>query len=178
MKEFVKKNWIILVLIGLITLSVVVYVRVSQDTIVFIELKKVVDSFSYKKELEAEFDIIKTNLSKQADSLETLVRVSYTQLENEQNKKEKDILIAKYNTLFSHYEIIKEKSEKEIQVVADNLNTKMYQKLNSLIKEYGIANNIDFILGTQSNGNIMYADDAKNVSDDVILFINNTNEKK
>jgi len=45
-------------------------------------------------------------------------------------------------------------------------------QVNSFIKEYGTQHNYNIIFGTTQGGNIVYAVDALNITDDVLKSLN------
>ena len=47
------------------------------------------------------------------------------------------------------------------------------ERLNQYIEQYAEENGYDFILGSNGQGNVMYAKKENNVTDDLIKYINN-----
>jgi len=52
------------------------------------------------------------------------------------------------------------------------VSQQIWDRLNTYIKEYGKAQKHKIILGTQGGGNVMYADDAVDLTDEVLHYAN------
>lgn len=53
-----------------------------------------------------------------------------------------------------------------------NVSQQVWSRLNSYMEEYGTKKNYSIILGTQGNGNIMYAQKELDITKDFIEFAN------
>ena len=53
----------------------------------------------------------------------------------------------------------------------------VYGELNSFIRDYGKEHGYDMIWGATSSGNIVYAREAVNLTEDVLKYIENKREK-
>lgn len=54
----------------------------------------------------------------------------------------------------------------------NNVSQQVWSRLNSYMQEYGAQKNYSIIMGTQGNGNIMYAQKHLDVTQDFIEFAN------
>ena len=71
-------------------------------------------------------------------------------------------------------------NDQELKQKSDYLSTELSQqvwtRLNKYMTDYGQANNYKIIFGTQGNGNVMYAEEGLDVTNDFLLFANNNYE--
>jgi outer membrane protein len=86
----------------------------------------------------------------------------------------------KLNAVIGYQKKIIEEKYREF----DDLNQKQaedYQKqillqINTYVKEFGKLNKYQYILGANGEGTLMYADESKDISAEVLQFINNRYE--
>lgn len=62
-----------------------------------------------------------------------------------------------------------------LEVLEDEYNQQVMNKLNVLIKEYAEENNYNAILGGTGNGGILYSDESMDITDDILKYINSQN---
>ncbi|OGX87430.1 hypothetical protein BEN47_10910 [Hymenobacter lapidarius] len=63
--------------------------------------------------------------------------------------------------------------EQKIQVEEARINQEILAEINLYIKQYGKNKGYDFILGATENGNIVYAAEGKDITEDVLNGLNN-----
>lgn len=56
--------------------------------------------------------------------------------------------------------------------IREHYVSQIWKALNEQIKEYGLENGYDYIYGANGTGNVMYAKDGHNITQDVKAFIN------
>ena len=122
---------------------------------VYLENAKLFDNFKGKKELETKLLNIKSKNKSYLDSIRALVNNEETELYYRQQL------------------LVKEEQEEQLTI---QYNTQIWNQLNSYIKEYGNANNYDFIYGVVGNGSMMYAREGLDITDDIIEYVNKTYE--
>ena len=59
---------------------------------------------------------------------------------------------------------------------AKEVSQQVWNRLNTYIQEYGKEHNHKIILGTQGDGNIMYADDFNDVTSQLVTYVNSKYE--
>jgi len=60
----------------------------------------------------------------------------------------------------------------EEQARSDQYTAELWQKINGHMAEFGRKEGYDFIFGATGDGNLMYAGDAHNVTEDFIQYLN------
>ena len=58
------------------------------------------------------------------------------------------------------------------QNFSTNVTQQVWDRLNNYIEEYGEAHSYKIILGTQGGGNVMYANDATDITNDILNYAN------
>lgn len=113
------------------------------------ELKK-----DYDKKIEKEFALEKASLDSMGNAFNTLKN----QFEVDALKKE--------------FAFKKGQFDQKFQTISQQYTNEVYTRLNEYIKEYGKKKGYGIIIGSNGQGNVMYMDDAKDVTEDLIKFIN------
>nr|WP_246849104.1 OmpH family outer membrane protein [Aquimarina sp. U1-2] len=62
--------------------------------------------------------------------------------------------------------------EEKAKTKEEDLLQGVYNKVNDFVERYAKANDLDLIEGTTASGNIMYASDAINITNDIINGLN------
>jgi outer membrane protein len=60
--------------------------------------------------------------------------------------------------------------------IKQQINSQVWERLNTYLEEFGKEKKVNLIFGIQGNGNIMYADDAYNFTQEAIQFANSKYE--
>lgn len=125
--------------------------------------------FEYQKELDAEFKSIK---SEKENNL-SLLKTDLIQLENKirsNNATEEDIY--NYQIKFEKFRSIEFQTNQELAQINGDYTTKVWDKLNAFVINYGKENGYDVIFGASGEGNIMYATEKLNITQEVIEYCN------
>lgn len=62
------------------------------------------------------------------------------------------------------------------QRISNTISQQVWSRLNVYIEAYGKKNNYNFIIGVQGAGNVMYANDLLNVTEDFLNYANSKYE--
>lgn len=70
--------------------------------------------------------------------------------------------------------LIKENQfNQENQGLFDQYNEQIWKQLNQYIEDYGRDNGYDYLLGASGQGAIMYANEAQDLTKEIIFYVNN-----
>ncbi len=89
----------------------------------------------------------------------------------QQNKKP-ELLDKLENQLRKEDKRLKEMTK----LLSNDISNKVWKRLNVYIKEYGEVNGYDIIMGTQGSGNVMYAKDVIDITNEILNYSNNRYE--
>lgn len=139
---------LLLIATGLFFLS-----KGKQPKSAFVYNQEVFKSFKGTAELEARLRTVKEKDERKADSLFSMLgKGQITQLQYQSHLQD----------LNAHYS----------QVTTD-YTADVWKFINDGVNEFGKEQQYDYIFGAAGNGSLMYAADAKNITSDVISFLNN-----
>lgn len=127
----------------------------------FIVNQIVFEQFNGKKEMERKLEILLENDRKWIDSLENI----YRGVKMDENTS------SMYNEKLSEINV------KEKEFSARYTNT-IWTQINQYIGDYGKDNEYDFIYGATGNGSLMYGNEAKNLTNEVVIYMNKKYEGK
>jgi outer membrane protein len=80
--------------------------------------------------------------------------------------------ISTYKKLMTYTDSLKYVYQSNLKTVNNKISIQVWNTLNEYILEYGKKNNYMYIYGASGNGNLMYASDKKDITNDVIKFVN------
>ncbi|MDP1801742.1 MAG: OmpH family outer membrane protein [Bacteroidota bacterium] len=139
--------------------------------LVYVDMGKLYDNFALTKELNVDMEkIIKTRKSI-TDSLYEDLRVKTQELKFKEKKTIEDI--QKIAKIEEEYMYKQQQFEKENQMTSADYMNKIWNQINQFVEDYGTEKKYAFVLGANGQGNIMFGDKGKNVTTDVIAYINN-----
>ncbi len=137
----------------------------SESNIVYVDNVTLFNGFNMSKDLGKINNEKITKQKKKLDSLYTIYSIfkeqknteKATALENQLRSEDQEL--RKINEYFSN-----------------EMSQQVWNRLNQYIKEYGEANQYKIILGTQGNGNIMFAQDGVDITTTVLEYANSKYE--
>jgi outer membrane protein len=153
-----KINKIILafVILGLIINGVVIYIVMQKQDkrVAFVVNQKLFNEFAGKKELEKKLSDLRTRNNITVDSLWQLTRQT-------------PII-----ELRQSYQVQIERIKMMEEDLANQYTADIWKRINEWVSEYGKANQYDFVLGAVGNGSLMYAEEANDITESVIVYVN------
>ncbi len=145
----------IITLLALIALSSFVFLNTSKPKQGFVYTKKVFDNYHGKKEFEKKLSALR---EKHHQELEPL-RHQINQDENNQQ------LINSFQVASQHFQVKEEE-------LSQKYTSDIWKQINQYLVEYGKEQGYEFIFGASGDGNLMFAHDANDISEEIILYIN------
>ncbi len=120
----------------------------------YILTQEVFNGFAGKQELEAKLNALKAQHKAWADSVATLVQ-----------NGDSENLLKIYDDNLANFQL----QEQELSRV---YTSDVWKQINHHLQQFGKENGYVFIFGAAGDGNLMYADDDHNITEDVISYIN------
>ena len=125
-----------------------------------------------KKSYEEEVKVLNEKFESQKHLFEVKKRV-YDSLQSSYNedKKQKSLYELEHirEATYKLGQAIEEKAAKEETILLEGV----FNKINAYIERYGAENGYDVIIGATLSGNILYANKATDVTDEIIKGLNN-----
>lgn len=130
----------------------------------YVELTRVYEGFDLKKELESKFLPFVGASDHYLDSLKLLI----TSLEAASGGNQtEEILQYKYL-----YQMKNAEFEQQKQAMVKDYDQQVWSQINQYMGEFGEENHYEFIFGAAGTGSVMYARKNKDITEQVIIFIN------
>lgn len=161
---------IVLALAIIISISAFVYSFKSSQKTSYVNITEVFNQFDFKKQMEKKYLTVKQSRDRILDSLKFNLQAISNRLNTPGYKND---------TLVTYFNFKKDEFYQKSNIFeSDNLNyskqldAEVLSQLNQYMKDYGKEYNYDFIFGTDGNGSIMYAVDSRDVTKEVVAYIN------
>ena len=167
MKE--KGISIIAIVLSIASIFLVFYTKNVEDS-VYVDMGRIYGEFTLTTQLESEYEVVFKARKRIIDSLIEDLKMKAEQV---QSQKEKNV---EQLTLYARQEqaamFKKQEFEKDNDLLKAQMTDKIWKRLNQYISDYGDKNKYTFIFGANGQGNIMYANKMRNITDDVIKYVN------
>ena len=165
----------------LVLVTIMMYLQFSTNTnIVYIDSNRLLANYQGMKDAQAEFQQKASTWQANVDTLMSEVQKSIMDYEKESakmTKKEKELsrelIRTKQKQLGDYQSAIKDQSAQMDQ----EMTQKVLAKVNTFLTEYGKEKNYKVIFGATNAGNIIYADEAMNITDEVLEILNKQYQK-
>ena len=157
---------IIWVLISILSFSGVIFLFVhlftsSVPQTVYVNNVTLFNGFNMSKDLGKKHQKQIKLAEKSLDSLITIFNIL-----KEQKNKEKVLELQK------QLQVKDQQLAQMNEHLTKDVSQQVWNRLNIYIKEYGTSHKFKFILGTQGNGNVMYAKESLDVTEELLEFAN------
>ena len=160
----------ILAFVVIISISAFFYsFKYSQKT-AYVNITEVFNQFDFKKQMEKKYLATKQSRDRILDSLKFNLQAISNRLNTPGYKND---------TLINYFNLKKDEFYQKSNIFEnDNLNyskqldAEVLSQLNQYIKDYGKENKYDYVFGTDGNGSIMYAIEKRDITKEVVDYIN------
>lgn len=92
--------------------------------------------------------------------------------EIDQQKQQNKTDVAKFQIKKETYLKKKQEFENDNSALTDKYDKQILLQLNQYIKEYGEKKGYEFILGTSNNSEVLFAKENKNISKELMQYVN------
>jgi outer membrane protein len=167
----IQKTLLTLLSVAIIALLWMVWdIRSELPRTGYVVLEEVFKEFDMTKELQQSFQANAIKRVEYLDSLELNIRSLSAELEAKPSPTKEEIM--NFNRQKEEYYVMKEEIEEVNMNISKEFDSQIYQQLNQYLSDFGRENGFTYIFGTQGTGTLMYASDGENVTQDVIVYIN------
>jgi len=142
----------------------------KQDNIVYVNVQQVYDEFQLKKELESKLTNVQQARKTMLDSLELSLKVLSGKIENSLQRdaeRENNFIV-----LREEYVLKKNQFDEDNALMTRQYSEQIMKQLNEYTQEYGKQNGYTYILGAEGSGSVMYASEKRDITKDVLDYIN------
>lgn len=142
----------------------------TRSSLGYIDLKRVIEGFNLKKELQRKYSGLLESKKKYIDSLGLQLQNMEVELSSsakvDTNKTNNFLLKRKH-----YFDIVKSYDE-EYKSTNATFDQQVNSQLNQYIKEYGEEKGYDLIFGSMGDGHLMHGKKDLDLTDQVIEYIN------
>lgn len=144
--------------------------RTEKGKIVYVQNLKLYSEFDLALELDAKLQAFSKHRTNELDSL-TLAFENLTAELEKMNEIPIEIY-QNYNDLRNSVMFKEKNYEEELMSISQEYDEQIWNRLNGYVKKYAVENNYDMILGASGNGNLMYAKDTLDITNELVAFCN------
>jgi outer membrane protein len=162
-------------IIAILLSSFAIYKTYHSSDLVYVDVNKLIEGYKRTKIVKSEFDK-KANVMK--SNVDSLISNWQKELQNYEKERsslsvkelelKQEILSNKQQQINSYQEAI----QKQIQEEDKKVTQTIINDINDFIKEYGKSKGYQIIFGASGGGNIMYADESTDLTDEVLKGLN------
>ena len=170
-----------LAIIALVASVFTFFYTQSSSDLVYVDVNEMLEGYKRTKIVRAEFEKKATTMKANVDSLMTGWQNELKAYEKERSKMSKKELELKQELLSNKQQQIgnyQQAIQKQLAEEDKKSTQTVVNDINDFVKEYGKKNNHKIILGAVGNGNIMYANDAANLTPKLLELLNAEFEAK
>lgn len=181
LKFLQSKLQLILIFIAIASSFIAIYFAKSSSELVYVDVNKLIEGYSRTKVAKAEFEKKATTMKGNIDSLVTNWQKELQGYEKERASLSPKELQLKQELLSNKQQQIngyQEAIQKQIQEEDKKTTQTVINDINDYIKEFGKRKGYKIIFGASGGGNIMYADESSDLTEEVLKGLNAEYDKK
>ena len=165
-----KKNLIIVTGINILFAGALVFIYSLIPATAYVDTNKLFNEFQLKKELELTLSNVKNQRKQILDSLELQLNVLSGQLNGKKALSAGDK--ETFASLREEYFYKKKQFDEDNEALTQKYNQQIFQQLNQYIQDYSKEEGYDYVFGAEGSGALMAASEKKNITEEVLSFIN------
>ena len=174
-----KRNittYVISLFVVIILTAWVIWIIMPVNKTAFIQTDKVFNGFKGKIELERKLIKIQQANNHIMDSLSVELKILDQRLVNQVNPP-KELIQRLQHKEMSYRQLNDEMLDNE-EKIKEQYIAEVWKQINQYITDYGKNEGYDYIHGADGSGSLMYASEKKEISEDIIKYINERYEGK
>ena len=142
----------------------------KNEKIVYVENYKLYNEFDLTKELNLELTNFSEGRKRELDSMNIIFEDMTARFEIMDEIPAEDYRA--YNDLRNVLVFRQKAFEEELYTKSEEYDQQVWDRLNLFTREFALQNDYDFVLGATGTGNLMYAKDTLNVTEELIAYCN------
>ncbi|MDO4781758.1 MAG: OmpH family outer membrane protein [Capnocytophaga felis] len=151
-----------------------------QDKIAFVDNTKLLNEYQEKKDIESKLKEQISKYEKKRDSISQAFQLEAKNFEAQAQNLAQNVAQKKYNELMQKSQILQQhlqQEEQKIQIESQTQMDSLLNKVKKFIKDYGKEKGYTFILGANEGGSVLYGDDKKDITNEVVKSLNEKYKK-
>jgi outer membrane protein len=176
-----KKITLVTAFVALVLAAVSFYYSQKSSEQVYVDVNKLLEGYKRTNVVRAEFEVKAKTLTANVDSLVAGWQKELKDYEKNRSKYSKKELELKQELLGNKQQQInnyQQAIQKQVQEEDKKATQTVINDINDFVKEYGKKKGYKIIFGASGSGNIMYADEASDLTPFVLEGLNKEFEGK
>ena len=162
----------VLLILNIVLLGFVMWMTFERnDKIAYVRTVDLFNQFELKKTLSADFQKVENRRKGVLDSLKMRLASIETKLRSSDIKDE--TTLAAYKENYARYNQLTQQFSNETKQIEERYNEQVWTQLNQYISDFGKEKGYTAVLGAAGNGNIMYANDQNDITEELVEYVNN-----
>jgi outer membrane protein len=170
-----KKIYPVVIALAIAMSSAALYFSFQSSDYAYVDINKILEGYKRTKIVQSDYEKKAKVLSANVDSLVLNWQKELKIYEKEQakyTKKERslkqELLATKQQQISNYQQAVQQQIEEEDQKATQTI----INDLNDFIKDYGKKSGFKIIFGAKGSGNIMYANSASDITEEVLEGLN------
>ncbi|TXD83983.1 OmpH family outer membrane protein [Subsaximicrobium wynnwilliamsii] len=162
-------------LVGLFSVALILASCQEQQKIAFVNNGEVINAYTEKIEIEAKYEKMDADFQKRTDSIgqafQTEAQDFQTKAANMSQQEQQE----QYQVLGQKQQRLQQQIQQEQQQLGQKFNVEIDSAMSHVkqfVTDYGKENGYTFILGKNEAGSVMYGEEAKDISKEIIEALN------
>lgn len=156
-------------------------VACQEQKIGYVDNVKLMDEYQEKIDIENKYQVRSEALGKKRDSISQKFQMEAQAFQQKAQGMSQQKAQEEYGNLQQKGQVIGQ----QLQMEEQQLQSQGQQEMDSLIsrvkkqiKTYGKENGYTYILGGGNGGSVLYGDESKDLTEDILKLLNDTYQKK
>lgn len=164
------------IIFNVIIAAVVVIIFFQQPKTAFVDINKIYNDFTLKKELEVKYNTVSEKRQSILDSLKMTLTLLSKKIDPDAKKQTKEL--DQFNYMKQEYLLKERKFTEENQTLSNQYSQQVFNQINQYVQDYGKEHGYTYIFGANSSGSLMFANNEKDITIEVTLYVNNKYQGK
>jgi outer membrane protein len=163
-----------------LTIALIGAVACNQDKIAYVDNVKLMNEYQEKMDMEASYKTKADSLNKKRDSISQAFQMEAQAFQGKAEKLSQAEAQQQYQSLQQRGQMIGQQlqqQEQQLQMASQTEMDSIISKVKKQIKEYGKKNGYTFILGGGEGGSVLYGEEARNITPDILKLLNENYKK-
>lgn len=146
----------------------------------FVDNSKLVNEYQEKIDVEAKYKKQIDASNKRTDSLAKSFQAEYQDFQKKASSMPQDKAQELYQQLGQKQQMLQQQIQMAEQQIASASQTEidsLISKVRKFVKDYGKANQYDYILGSNDAGSVMYGKEGDDLTEELIKALNDSYKK-
>lgn len=146
----------------------------------FIDNSEVIKEYQKRKDVEAELKTKIESFDKRIDSIGKTFQARAAALQQGDPQMAKKESQEQYQALTQQYQMFQQQTQMQEQAIQKESQTQidtLLKEVRTFVKEYGKKNGYTFILGSNDAGSVMYGEESKELTKEILDELNKSYKK-